>query len=150
MVGDHREIPFWLLKKSACILPISLQYSALRQSVSHQSVCHSLPSNKSINQSTNQLFLHFCSILDTLGALRHDGKRKGAELALRHFSWYYIFSSPVVRRNNGNKFIRAFLHSSSQSINQSINHFYSFFIHFSIAHTSGALWHNLIKGWMFY
>ena len=42
--------------------------------------------NQSINQSTNQLFFHFCNILHTLGALRHDGKRKGAELGLRHFS----------------------------------------------------------------
>ena len=134
MVGDHREIPFWLLKKKCLHFTYFItifRVKAVCQAVSQYAI-HFHPINQSINQSTNQLFLHFCSILDTLGALRHDGKRKGAELGLRHFSWYYIFSSPVVRRNNGNKFIRAFLHSSSQSINQSINQsflqlFHSFF-----------------------
>ena len=134
MVGDHREIPFWLLKKKCLHFTYFItifRVKAFCQAVSQYAILFH-PINQSINQSTNQLFLHFCSILDTLGTLRHDGKRKGAELGLRHFSWYYIFSSPVVRRNDGNKFIRAFLHSSSQSINQSINQsflqlFHSFF-----------------------
>ena len=55
--------------------------------------------------------------------------------------WLIMYFLFTCCRNNGNKFIRAFPHSSSQSINQSINESFLQLFHsfFNSSHPRGPL-----------
>lgn len=68
MVGDHGEIPFWLLKKYFLHFTyfITIFVKAVCQAVSKP-----FTSIQSINQPINYSYI-FVAFLHTLGALRHD------------------------------------------------------------------------------